>query len=64
MMRSFKQEPNGQVKEDLKKIDEKIRNEKDAYKRAKLYESKSMYHLFNNEFSHSFTVSFSVGRTQ
>lgn len=50
-MRAFRQEPNGQTIEDLKKIDEKIKEEKDPYKRAKLYQAKSMYDLFNNPFS-------------
>ena len=47
----FRQEPNGQVKEDFKKIDEKICQETDPYKRAKLFESKCMYQLFNNPYS-------------
>ena len=50
-MRSFKQEATTAVKEGLKKIDEKIANESDAYKRAKLYEMKTMYGLFNNAYA-------------
>ena len=51
MMRPFRQEATTAVKEGLKKIDEKIQNEKDPYKRAKLYEMKTMYGLFNNPYA-------------
>lgn len=51
MMIPFRQEATTAVKEGLKKIDEKIRNEADPYKRAKLHEMKCMYGLFNNAYA-------------
>lgn len=47
-MHRFKQEPDAKIKSDLKKIDEKLKNEKDKYKRMKLLEQKLTCDLFAN----------------